>query len=94
MRMNLSWIRPFLIMVVVLALPPVIYWFGYVQNSVLEVKRQGHATLSAVTTEFRERLTAHVGGASGLLRLLPGEDVLVEITPYDTTRGRIVRRKA
>ena len=36
-----------------------LYWFGYVQNSVLEVKRQGHATLSAVTTEFRERLMAH-----------------------------------
>ena len=42
----------------------------------------------------RERITAHVSGSGGLLRLLPGEDVLVEITPYDTTRGRIVRRKS
>jgi hypothetical protein len=59
MRMNLSWVRPFLILVVVLSLPPVIYWFGYVQNSVLEVKREGHATLSAVTSELRDRLAAH-----------------------------------
>lgn len=42
----------------------------------------------------RAQLTAHVSGNSSLLRLLPGEDVLVEITPYDTTRGRIVRRKS
>jgi translation initiation factor IF-1 len=42
----------------------------------------------------RERLTAHVASGGALLRLLPGEDVLVEITPYDTTRGRIVRRKS
>lgn len=41
----------------------------------------------------RERLTAHVAGAAGLLRLLPGEEVVVEVTPYDATRGRIVRRK-
>jgi len=40
----------------------------------------------------RERLTAHVQ-TGALLRLLPGEDVVVEITPYDTTRARIVRRK-
>ena len=41
----------------------------------------------------RERLTAHVAGVAGLLRLLPGEEVVVEVTPYDATRGRIVRRK-
>ena len=41
----------------------------------------------------RERLTAHVAAGSSLLRLLPGEDVVVEVTPYDATRGRIVRRK-
>lgn len=41
----------------------------------------------------RERLTAHVAGTAGLLRLLPGEEVVVEVAPYDPTRGRIVRRK-
>lgn len=40
----------------------------------------------------RSRVTAHVAGA-GLLRVLPGERVVVELMPYDGTRGRIVRRQ-
>lgn len=44
--------------------------------------------------EARTRLTAHVSGASGLLRVLPGDLVTVEILPYDDTRGRIVGRQA
>jgi translation initiation factor IF-1 len=43
--------------------------------------------------ERRSRITAHVAGA-GLLRVLPGEGVVVELMPYDATRGRIVRRQA
>jgi translation initiation factor IF-1 len=38
-------------------------------------------------------LTAHVAGESGLLRLRPGDPVVVEIAPYDAGRGRIVRRR-
>jgi translation initiation factor IF-1 len=38
-------------------------------------------------------LTAHVAGESGLLRLRPGDPVVVEIAPYDARRGRIVRRR-
>jgi translation initiation factor IF-1 len=41
----------------------------------------------------RSRVTAHVA-AAGLLRVLPGEAVVVELMPYDATRGRIVRRRA
>jgi translation initiation factor IF-1 len=41
----------------------------------------------------RAQVTAHASGASGLLRILPGEAVVVELSPYDTTRGRIVRRR-
>ena len=44
--------------------------------------------------EKRQVVTAHVSGASSLLRLLPGEAVVVELMAYDTTRGRIVRRKS
>ena len=44
--------------------------------------------------EARTRLTAHVSGASSLLRVLPGDLVTVEILPYDGTRGRIVGRQA
>lgn len=43
--------------------------------------------------ESRARITAHVSGGSTLLRVLPGEDVVVELLPYDATRGRIVRRR-
>lgn len=45
-------------------------------------------------TEGRPRVTAHVPGSAGLLRVLPGEEVVVELLPYDMTRGRIVRRRA
>lgn len=43
--------------------------------------------------EPRSRVTVHVA-APGLLRVLPGEGVVVELMPYDATRGRIVRRRA
>ena len=41
----------------------------------------------------RGALVAHVAGESSLLRLRPGDPVVVEIAPYDTGRGRIVRRR-
>jgi translation initiation factor IF-1 len=43
--------------------------------------------------EKRGTATAHAGGGSGLLRLRPGDEVVVELMPYDLTRGRIVRRR-
>ena len=43
--------------------------------------------------ESRGQVTAHVGGPS-LLRVLPGDSVIVELMAYDMTRGRIVRRRS
>jgi translation initiation factor IF-1 len=43
-------------------------------------------------TEGRPAITAHVGAEAGLLRLLPGQSVEVELSPYDGTRGRITAR--
>jgi len=43
--------------------------------------------------ESRGRVTAHVAGPS-LLRVLPGDAVVVEVMSYDMTRGRIVRRRS
>jgi len=39
------------------------------------------------------RITAHVGGGleRNFIRLLVGDRVIVELTPRDLTRGRIVR---
>jgi translation initiation factor IF-1 len=43
--------------------------------------------------ESRSLVTAHVAGSSGILRVLPGDEVMVELFPYDMTRGRIVRKR-
>ncbi|HET7746495.1 MAG TPA: translation initiation factor IF-1 [Vicinamibacteria bacterium] len=43
--------------------------------------------------EKRRQVTAHISGAS-LLRLLPGDEVVVEMLAYDDRRARIVRRRA
>lgn len=42
--------------------------------------------------ESRGQVTAHLSGSS-LLRVLPGDAVVVELMAYDMSRGRIVRRK-
>ena len=44
-------------------------------------------------TETRPQVTAHVAGSSSLLRILPGEAVVVELMAHDPSRGRIVRRR-
>jgi translation initiation factor IF-1 len=43
-------------------------------------------------TEARPQATVHVAASSGLLRILPGDVVVVEVAPYDRSRGRIVKR--
>ena len=41
----------------------------------------------------RAAVVAHVAGESSLLRLRPGDQVVVELAAYDAGRGRIVRRR-
>jgi translation initiation factor IF-1 len=40
----------------------------------------------------RSSVTVHVPPQSSFLRLRPGDEVIVEISPYDQTRGRVVRK--
>ncbi len=43
----------------------------------------------------KHEILAHVSGKMRMhfIRILPGDKVVVEISPYDLTRGRIVSRK-
>jgi translation initiation factor IF-1 len=47
-----------------------------------------------VETEQKHQVLAHVSGKMRrhFIRILPGDKVLVELSPYDLTRGRIVYR--
>jgi translation initiation factor IF-1 len=46
-----------------------------------------------LTGGSRSPVIAHVAGDSSLLRLRPGDQVVVELAPYDAGRGRVVRRR-
>ena len=48
-----------------------------------------------VQLENKHRVLAHVSGKmrKNFIRILPGDSVLVELSPYDLTRGRIVYRR-
>lgn len=58
---------------------------------VLEVLPKGLFKVELLI-ETRPQITVHIAGTANLLRILPGETVVVELMPYDMTRGRIVRR--
>jgi len=47
-----------------------------------------------VELETGHLILAHISGRLRLnyIRILPGDRVLVEMTPYDLTKGRIIRR--
>ena len=45
--------------------------------------------------EQKPIVTAHVSGKMrmNMIRILPGDKVTIEFSPYDLTRGRIIYRK-
>jgi translation initiation factor IF-1 len=47
-----------------------------------------------VELENKHQILAHISGKmrKHFIRILPGDEVLVELSPYDLTRGRIVYR--
>ena len=47
-----------------------------------------------VELENGHRILAHISGRMRVnyIRLIPGDRVLVEMSPYDLTKGRIVQR--
>lgn len=51
-------------------------------------------TMFKVTLENGHQIMAHVSGKIRMnyIRILPGDKVTVELSPYDLTRGRITYR--
>ncbi len=47
-----------------------------------------------VELDNKHRVLAHISGKMrrNFIRILPGDNVAVELSPYDLTRGRIVYR--
>ena len=64
------------------------------------IHEQGRVEEALPATNFRVRLDngkevlAHLSGKMRLyyIRILPGDRVIVEMSPYDDKRGRIIRR--
>lgn len=64
------------------------------------IRETGRVEEALPATNFRVRLDsgeemlAHLSGKMRLhyIRILPGDRVIVEMSPYDRKRGRIVRR--
>ena len=58
------------------------------------VEAQLPSGLYRVDVDGGRRITAHVGGGleRKFVRLLVGDRVVVELTPRDLTRGRIIRK--
>ncbi len=50
--------------------------------------------LYQVEVEGTRRITAHAGGSQerNFVRLLVGDRVMVELTPRDLTRGRVIKK--
>ncbi len=48
-----------------------------------------------VEIENKHKVLAHVSGKMRMhfIRILPGDKVTMELSPYDLTRGRIIRRE-
>ncbi len=64
------------------------------------IKMEGEVLESLPSTTFRVKLDnghdvlAHISGRMRVnyIRLLPGDRVILEMSPYDLTKGRIVQR--
>lgn len=63
-----------------------------VDGKVLEILPGG---TFRVELENKHTVTAHVSGKIRMhyIRILPGDTVTVELSPYDLTRGRITYRR-
>jgi translation initiation factor IF-1 len=79
-------------------MPVGIKWFSMAKEEAIEV--EGVITESLPNAMFRvelengHKILAHVSGKirMNFIRILPGDKVKVELSPYDLSRGRITFR--
>lgn len=59
-----------------------------------EVLEENYGGLFKVKTEFGKEVLAHLCGKmkQHRIRVVPGDRVTIEVTPYDLTKGRITFR--
>ena len=71
---------------------PRLFWEKWVEGKVLEIIPGGKFK---VKLENGIIVEAHVSGKIRMnyIRILPGDTVMLELSPYDLTRGRITYRK-
>jgi translation initiation factor IF-1 len=70
-------------------------------NAVKRILKKGKVTESLPNANFRvlledgNEILCHVAGKLRIykIKILPGDTVVVEISPYDQKRGRIIKRK-
>jgi translation initiation factor IF-1 len=58
------------------------------------IREQLPSGLYQVEIDGPHRITAHIGGGleKNFVRLLVGDRVIVELTPRDLSRGRVIRK--
>lgn len=69
--------------------------FIVLEGKVLEVLKGGHFIVEIDLSNNKHKVEACVSGKMrmNMIRILPGDTVVMEISPYDLTRGRIIYRK-
>lgn len=73
---------------------------GSTDNSKQTIELEGKVTESLPNAVFRVQLDSgqmvlgHLAGKMrmNMIRVLPGDRVIIEMTPYDLNKGRIIRR--
>ena len=72
---------------------------GLIEDKKMElngvVKEALPGTLFEIISEANTKILATLSGKlrQNQIRILPGDEVIVEVSPYDPSRGRISRRK-
>gem|GEM_PF-1171447 len=74
---------------------------GHPENNMKKEIVEGVVTEALPDTTFKVKLTtgeeilAYLSGKMRInyIKVVPGDEVIVELSPYDRTKGRIIKRK-